>query len=113
MLNTTIILFALAAIVGVLLLLKVLKGESTAKPLVFLHGALSATGLVLLTLYVVENYEGGPVLSLGLFIIAALGGFILFAMDLSKKKVSKTLALIHGGAAVIAFLLLLMFAFSL
>lgn len=113
MLNTTIVLFALAAVFGLLLLLKVLKGETTSKVIVFIHGALSAIGLVLLTLYVVENYERGPVLSLGLFIVAALGGFGLFALDISKKKIPKALALIHGGAAVIAFLLLLMFAFSI
>lgn len=113
MLNTTIVLFALAAVFGLLLLLKVLKGESTSKVIVFVHGALSATGLVLLTLYVMENYEGGPILSLGLFVVAALGGFVLFTLDIGKKPIPKALALVHAGAAVVAFLLLLMFAFSI
>lgn len=113
MLNTTIVLFALAAVFGLLLLLKVLKGESTSKVIVFIHGALSATGLGLLIVYVINNYEGGPILSLGLFIVAALGGFVLFVLDLSKKTIPKVLALVHAGAAVVAFLLLLMFAFSL
>ncbi|MEO9805038.1 MAG: hypothetical protein ABJF04_17405 [Reichenbachiella sp.] len=107
MIYTIIILFALAAVIGLTILMKVLKGATTSKPAVYAHGALAAIGLVLLIVYYMSN-PGGLMVPLILFVVAALGGFLLFAKDIGGKTVPKPLALIHAGAAVVAFLLLLM-----
>jgi len=109
---TIIILFALAAIFGVLILLKVLKGKETPKPAVFIHGGLAAVALVLLIIYAMGDMSNAPIISLSLFVIAALGGFILFVRDMTKKKLPIPLALVHAGAAVVAFVLLLVYAFT-
>lgn len=110
MIYTAIAFFALAAILGMVLLSFVLKGKETPKGIVFTHGPLAAIGLVLLIIYALNH--PGPVESIVLFIIAALGGVVLVIRDLSRKPVPKWLAVVHGLAAVSGFIFLLVFAFT-
>jgi hypothetical protein len=110
MIYSAIAFFALAAILGMILLSYVLKGKETPKGVVFTHGPLAAIGLVLLILYTVDN--PGPVESVVLFVIAALGGIILVIRDLTKKPIPKWLAVVHGLVAVAGFIFLLVFAFT-
>jgi hypothetical protein len=63
--------------------------------------------LVLLLLQFFKEGSTVPQWSVVLFVVAALGGFILFANDFQKKPIPKGLALIHAGAAAAAFLILL------
>jgi hypothetical protein len=111
MLTTIIILFALAAVFGLTILIPLLKGQPTPKLSVVLHGLFAATALILLIVFEVNNMSS-PTVSTILFVIAAIGGFILLANDLKKKPGPKALALIHAGAAVIVFLILLVFALA-
>lgn len=103
---TIIILFAVAAIAGLTLLVPVLQGKSPSRPFVFIHGGIAALALVMLLLQFMQAGSTVPQISVILFVVAALGGFVLFAMDLQKKPISKPLALIHAAAAVAAFLML-------
>lgn len=104
---TIILLFAAAAVFGLTLIVPVLQGKTPSRPFVFIHGGLAATALVLLLVQFFGAETTVPVISLVLFVIAALGGFILLANDLQKKPIPKGLALVHAGAAVVAFLILL------
>lgn len=113
MLITSIIFFAAAAVFGLLNLVAILSNKTTSKPVVYLHGLLAATALVLLIIFAVNSTAGSPVISLVLFIIVALVGFFLFARDMSKKPGPKPVALIHGIVAVVSFIILLIFAFAL
>ena len=110
MIYTSIAFFALAAILGTVLLSHVLRDKETPKAAVVTHGLFAVTGLILLILYVVNN--PGPVESIVLFVIAALGGVIMLARDLSGKKIPKWLGVVHGLIAVSGFIFLLVFAFS-
>lgn len=110
MIYTAIAFFALAAILGMILLSFVLKGKETPKGVVFTHGPLAAIGLVLLIIYTIDN--PGPTESVVLFIIAALGGVVLVIRDLSGKSIPKWLAVAHGLIAVTGFIFLLVFAFG-
>jgi len=112
MLIVIIIVFAAAAVFGLLNLLAILGNKHTNKPVVFVHGILAAAALVLLIIFTINSTGNSPVISLILFIIVALVGFFLFARDLSKKPGPKAVAIIHGLVAVISFILLLIFAFS-
>lgn len=112
MLITSIVIFAVAAILGLIVITALLKDKPTPKPVVFTHGALAAVALVLLVIFAVNNPDHSPVLSIVLFVIAALGGFVLFFRDMSKKPGPKALAVIHALAAVVGFLILLAFAFA-
>jgi hypothetical protein len=111
MLYTIIAFFALAAIFGATLLTYVLRGKETPKGIMVVHGLFAATALILLLLYVFGN-KPGPVESAVLFVIAALGGLVLAARDLTGKKIPKWLAVVHGLIAVTGFIFLLVFAIS-
>jgi hypothetical protein len=103
----SIICFALAAVLGVALTAMYQKGKLSLNT-ALAHGACGAAGLVLL----IATAVGGGLstvgmAALGLFVIAALGGFVLFFNHLTKHSLPKPLIAIHGAAAVVAFLLLL------
>lgn len=112
MLTATIIIFAIAAVLGLTVAVAIItKKPSTPKPAVYAHGLLAATGLVLLIFYTMNNTGNSPRISLILFVIAAVGGFILFFNDVKKKPGPVGLVVVHALVAVTAFVLLLIFAF--
>ena len=111
MLYTTIALFALAALLGMYLISFVLQGKETPKSVAFIHGGFAAAALVLLIYYTATG--AGPVESVVLFVIAALGGFVMIARDLSGKSIPKWLAMVHGLVAVTGFVFLLVHAFAM
>lgn len=113
MLVVSIIIFAIAAIFGLLNLIAILSSKQTSKPVVYTHGLFAAIALILLIIFTVNAAGSSPILSLILFIIVAIVGFILFARDLSKKPGPKAIALIHGIVAVIAFIILIIFAINM
>ena len=112
MLITSIILFAVAAVIGVTLITSLLKEKPISKPAAIFHGLFAATALIILIIFSLNSETGSPWLSVILFAAAALGGLFLFIRDLNNKPGPKALALIHAGAAVLAFLILLVFTFS-
>jgi len=72
------------------------------------HGLAAAVGLVLLIIAVTQMPSAGLAgVALVIFLIAALGGFVLFAMHLMRKPLPRGLIFVHGLAAVVAFVLLL------
>jgi len=109
MLITAIVVFALAAVFGLVALTAILKNKPTPKPAVFIHGGLAAVALLLVIFFVTGSAGPSPIVSLVLFIVAALGGFALFAIDMQKKPVPKLLALAHPVIAAIALVLLIVF----
>lgn len=113
MLLTTIILFALAAVLGAVLITKVLKDEETPKGVVYSHGAAAAIALVLLIIAYINQGDTLMMTSLLIFVVAALGGFVMFSRDISDRNIPKWLAVVHALAAVTAFVLLLLTAFWL
>ena len=104
---TIILLFAVAAIFGLTLLVPILQGKTPTRAFVFIHGGIAVVALVMLLLQFFKEGSTVPQISVILFVVAALGGFVLFAIDLQKKPIPKALALIHAAAAVTAFLILL------
>lgn len=108
MLVSAIVLFSLAALLGIFLLTFVLRGKETPKAVTFTHGPLAAAGLLLLIIYTFQN-SPAPIASLLLFVIAASGGFVLISLDLTRTSVPKWLALLHGLIAVAGLILLLKF----
>ena len=111
MIFASIAFFSLAAVLGMLLLSYVLRGKETPKGVVFTHGPLAAIGVILLIIYAFDN-PPGPIESIVLFIIAALGGLILVTRDLLRKPIPKWLAVTHGLVAITGFVFLLIYAFE-
>lgn len=112
MLITTIILFALAAVLGLILITNVFKEEETPKAVVYSHGAAAAGGLVLLLIAYMNQGDSLLMTSLLVFIVAALGGFVMFGKDISDGSIPKWLSVVHALAAVAGFALLLVAVFG-
>jgi hypothetical protein len=108
MLVLSVILFAIAAFGGLVLGVLGLRQRDLPMWLSLIHGAVAAAGLIVLIIGVLQGHAGSlPIISLVLFLIAALGGFVLFSYHLRRKAHPRGLIVIHALAAVIAFVLLL------
>lgn len=108
MMLTAVILFALAAIGGlVLTAMHLQRGDA---PLTFAagHGILGAGGLVVLLWTTLQGSATGLLwTSVGIFVLAAVGGLVLITKHLRGESLSAGLMYGHGAAAVVAFVLLL------
>ena len=102
--------FGLAALLGFYLLSYVLQKKETPKAIAFIHGPLAVVGLILLLVYAAYNTPF-PLVSICLFVLAALGGLILIYKDLTGKPIPQALAIGHGLLALTAFGFLLAFVF--
>ncbi|HEY1847638.1 MAG TPA: hypothetical protein VGG37_00465 [Opitutaceae bacterium] len=112
MLIAALVIFAVAAVIGLTLAVKILKKKETSKPVALLHGLAGAAGLVILILQAVKHPATLLTASIVLLVIAALGGVVLFANDLRKKPGPAALVIIHALAAVAAVVLVLIVATS-
>jgi glucose uptake protein GlcU len=111
MIVTALVLFAVAALGGLILAGKHLRNQQLPMPLALIHGVVAAAGLVVLIAGAIS--PGGATALLipaTLFVIAALGGFVLFAGHLRGKRHSTAVVFIHGGVALVAFAALLVAA---
>jgi hypothetical protein len=104
-----VVLFALAALGGAFMASLVFRGKPHPPMGIAIgHGLLAAAGLVTLLFAVMGGQAPGLAkAALVIFVIAALGGFTLFAMHLQRKALPKPVVAIHGLVAVTAFALLL------
>lgn len=108
MLTYALIVFAVAAVGGLILASSVLRGRLAPWALSVVHALLGATGLVLLIVTVLQGATAGRVTAaLALLVIAALGGFYLASIHLRGKVAPKAVVFIHAGVAVAGFLTLL------
>jgi hypothetical protein len=103
------VLFGIAAAGGLVLATLHFQGKPLPMGLALVHGALAATGLTLFIASAVRSPSDLPPLqawSLGLFIVAALGGLTLFSFHLRGRLLPSALVVVHGLAAATAFVLL-------
>lgn len=108
MMLAAIILFALAVGGGVVLAWMHLQNDDA--PLLFAsgHGVLGAAGLVSLLWAVLQGSATGLLwAAVVLFVLTALGGFVLITKHLRGESLSAGLMYGHGSTAVVAFILLL------
>lgn len=105
-------LFIIGALFGLHILTHILKNKPTPKISVALHGLLVAIALVTIIVALINGGGNGRLTaSVVLFIIAALGGFIMVYIDLGKKQLPpKALALLHPILAAIGLILLIIYA---
>jgi len=114
MIQSALLIFAIAAIGGMLLASRVLRGKLAPWSLSLLHAALGAAGLIVLVAMVWNGAGASRILAaLGLLVIAALGGFFLASFHLRDKIAPRAIVLVHAGVAVAGFLTLLSAALAL
>ena len=108
MLNYAIVIFAIAAVGGLILAMHVLRGKFAPWALSLGHAVLGAAGLVLLILIALQGAGTSRLLAaLGILVVAALGGFFLASFHLRRKLPPKAVVCVHAGVAVAGFLTLL------
>ncbi|MBB3278105.1 MULTISPECIES: hypothetical protein [unclassified Pseudoxanthomonas] len=108
MLITALIVFAIAAMGGLFLASRVLRGHLAPWAISILHALLGASGLILLILTVVQGGASARVTAaLAILILAALGGFFLASIHLRGRVAPKAVVFVHAGVAVAGFLTLL------
>jgi len=113
MLAASIIFFAIAAVYGVWLAGMFLKNKPVTPGTALGHGIVAAIGLVLL---LIIGYQLGFTTLSGwsviLFIVAVIGGVVMFYLHLTKGAPPVQIIVVHALAAVAGFLLLLIYAFG-
>jgi FtsH-binding integral membrane protein len=107
--TTALVLFALAALGGLTMAVMRFRGaERPPTGLALAHGGLAAAGLIALIVAVTgPGVPGQARTALVVFLVAALGGFYLFAQHMQKKALPIPFILVHGLIAVVGFLILL------
>ena len=103
-----LVLFALAAVGGIILAVIRFKGQPYPPlGLALVHGAAAAAGLIALIVAVAPGgAPSGATTALVLFLIAAGGGFFLFFHHLRKIALPIWLVVVHALVAVVGFLIL-------
>lgn len=105
MLNYAVIVFALAAVGGLVLAGHILRDKLAPWILSIAHAALGATGLLLLIALLVQGNAPQQVLiGFVLLLVTALGGFFLASFHARKRLPPKVIVAIHAGLAVLGFL---------
>lgn len=113
-------LFALAAIFGLTVLIRWLQKKDAPRGVIYSHGVLAVSGLVILIAYSIMNPAHFPSISLALFPLAAIAGIYMFfryevhrTKELNKVyKRPVSVAFIHAFFAVAGLITLLVFTFT-
>jgi len=110
MFTVALVVFAVAALGGATLAYMRIVKKDVSLPLAIVHGVFAASGLVLLILGLTGGAGAGSgiKLALGIFLVAAIGGFTLISYHLRSRPLPVPLVLVHGGVAAVAFVILLL-----
>jgi hypothetical protein len=112
MIYLAIALFAVAAVLGLVILVSWLQKKNASRAVVYSHGIVAAAALLLVVFFSIQNTENFPKLSLTLFIISAIAGFYMFFRDLNHKMSPMVLAFVHALVAVAGFISLLVYTLA-
>jgi hypothetical protein len=108
-----LVLFAAAALGGLLMAIVRFSGKPLPPfSIAIIHGVAAALGLILLIVAVSKAGGGASTAALGLLVLAALGGFVLFSQHLRKAALSIPLIVAHASLAVAGFVTLLVSVLS-
>lgn len=108
MLHIAVFLFIMAAIFGSIILFAILNKRPTPKPIVYIHGSIALVALLALIAGVATTKASTLlIVSVCLFILAALGGLTMLSLDIRKKPIPKSMALGHPTLALIALAILI------
>lgn len=110
----TLIILALAAIGGITMLTYALRRQQPPLWLATIHGILAVIGLILLVIVVTGILRTSTDMTSLIFFLWAVpgGALLLLAFHLRDRLLPRILALGHGGIAIVAFIILLIFVAS-
>jgi hypothetical protein len=106
--TAAVVLLGIAALGGVSLGAWILSGKLPPTGVALLHGLVGAAGFVVLLLAIAKGLPGLASLALAGFLVAAIGGGVLFVgFHLKGKPLPVPLTLAHVLVAAASFVLLL------
>jgi hypothetical protein len=113
MLTASIVFFTLAIIGGLSMAALHFMHRNIPLLLGLGHGALAATGLILLVLVVFGQSQPGMLaVAAGTFVVAALGGAGLLSFALRGRRLPTSLLFLHALLALLGYALLLSVALT-
>jgi hypothetical protein len=112
MIYLAIALFAVSAALGLTILIKWLTKKNAPKSVVYSHGIVAASALLLLIGYALQHPDHFPKISIVIFVIAAIGGFYMFIRSMNNKTSPLIIAFVHALLALSGFISLLLFVFA-
>ena len=108
LLTYALIIFAIAALGGLVLAASVLRGKLAPWALSIAHALLGVTGLALLAYNALQGTAPSrATAALGILVVAALGGFYLASIHARGALAPKAVVFVHAGVAVAGVLTLL------
>ena len=107
MLTYALVVFAIAALGGLVLAASVLRNRLAPWSLSVVHALLGATGLVFVILALMRGAGQTVLIGFVILAVAALGGFYLASIHLKGRVAPKGIVAVHAVAAVAGFLTLL------
>ena len=112
--NTAAILFAIAALGGIIMAMIRLSGRDYPPMwIAIIHGLFAAAGLVMLLTVVFGTAAARSIqIALLLFVVAALVGFALFYHHLKGRPLPIPTMVIHALIAVAGFIILIVVLFG-
>ena len=108
MYQLSLVFFALAALLGMHSLVRILNNQRMSKIVNSVHGVCATIALMLLILYAVENNRTDLSMVVILFIAMAMAGFVLVYRDSRGRSTPKRIILFQGVLATSAFLTLVL-----
>lgn len=110
MLYVAILLFIVAALLGSVLLLTIMKNQLPPRAVALLHGSFAGVGLLVAIAYAATGHFAGLLItSIVILILAALGGSTMFIKHVTGKPIPKTIALAHPVIALVGVVLLIIY----
>jgi hypothetical protein len=106
MLTYAVLIFAIAAVGGLILASSVLRNRFAPWTLSLLHAGLGAAGLILVLLVILQGGTSAILAAFFLLLCAALGGFYLASLHLRKHIPAKGIVVLHALLAASGFLVL-------
>lgn len=107
MLITAIVLFVIAALLGLTVAVQLFRRRPTSKGVAVAHGLVAAAGLVVVLIEALRSPQRFLTTAIVLLVIAALGGAVLFVNDLRAKPGPLALIVIHALVALAAVVLVI------
>ncbi len=107
-----LVVFVIAALGGLVMALRVLNGHLAPWALSLLHAGLGAAGLGLLLLATMAGAGGFlGLVTLGILLVAALGGFFLASIHLRNNVAPAGIVILHATLAVVGVVMLVAVVF--
>lgn len=108
MVIAAIILISLAVFLGGYLLSYVLQGKHPPKAIVFAHGGVAITGILIILIFALTTEQDHKHWdSFVIFSVAAVVGLYLFSRDIRHKNVPKWVAVVHGSVGLFGIIWIL------